>query len=122
MASDFEGMPNAMMEAMAAGVACVSTNRTGALDIAREGIEALYCNVGAANELADRISTLIVDPAKRHRLASAAATRMSEFTIAKMAGRFNDVLHGITNGRVRAAGRAQKRAAGQSLTAAAPRH
>jgi glycosyltransferase involved in cell wall biosynthesis len=122
MASDFEGMPNAMMEAMAAGVACVSTNRTGALDIARDGIEALYCNVGAPDELADRISTLIVDPAERHRLASAAATRMSEFTVAKMADRFNDVLHDITSGRIRAAVHAQNRAAGQGLTATAPRH
>jgi glycosyltransferase involved in cell wall biosynthesis len=96
MASDFEGMPNAMMEAMATGLASVSTNRTGALDIARDGIETLYCNVGAADELADRLSTLIADPAERHRLAAAAATRMQEFTIDKMAGRYNAILHRIT--------------------------
>jgi glycosyltransferase involved in cell wall biosynthesis len=96
MASDFEGMPNAMMEAMAAGLACVSTNRTGALDIARDGIEALYCNVGAADELAHHLSTLIAQPKERHRLAAAAVTRMHEFTTDKMASRFNTIVHRIT--------------------------
>jgi glycosyltransferase involved in cell wall biosynthesis len=96
MASDFEGMPNAMMEAMAAGLASVSTNRTGALDIARDGIEALYCNAGAADELADHLSTLIADPSERCRLAAAAATRMHEFTIDKMTSRYNAILHRIT--------------------------
>jgi glycosyltransferase involved in cell wall biosynthesis len=96
MASDFEGMPNAMMEAMATGLACVSTNRTGALDIARDGLEALYCNVGAADELADHLSQLIVDPSARLRLATAAALRMQEFTIDKMTTRFNAILHRIS--------------------------
>jgi len=96
MASDFEGMPNAMMEAMAHGLPCVSTNRTGALDIARDGREALYCNVGAPAELAERLGRLIEHPDERIRLGRAAADRMSEFTIAGMTKRYNDILHRVT--------------------------
>src|SRR5438309_5284310 len=80
MPSDFEGMPNAMMEAMAYGLPCVSTNRSGALDIARDGVEALYCRPGAADELADRVIALVEDPELRARLGRKARERLQEFS------------------------------------------
>jgi glycosyltransferase involved in cell wall biosynthesis len=83
MASDLEGMPNAMMEAMTFGLPCVSTNVTGARDIARDGVEALYCPPGDGAALADRIETLLRDPGKARALGEASARRIREFSVAR---------------------------------------
>lgn len=92
MPSDFEGMPNAMMEAMAYGLPCVSTDRSGALDIARDGIEALYCRPGAADELAERVIALVDDPELRARIGRSARERLREFSVARAARAFDACL------------------------------
>jgi glycosyltransferase involved in cell wall biosynthesis len=92
MPSDFEGMPNAMMEAMAMGLPCVSTNRSGALDIARDHQEALFVETGDAEGLADRIGELLRDPSERSRLGTNARRRLDDFSMEKMTARFNDIL------------------------------
>ena len=96
MPSDFEGMPNAMMEAMSYGLPSISTNRTGALDVAREGREALYVEVGSVEQLADRLSYLVEHPDERRKLGDNARERIKEFSVAKMIDRFNDRLRDIT--------------------------
>jgi glycosyltransferase involved in cell wall biosynthesis len=92
MPSDFEGMPNAMMEAMAYGLPCVSTNRSGAVDIARDGVEALYCDPGAAEELADRVMALVDDPERRARIGRNARERLREFSVSRAAQAFDACL------------------------------
>jgi len=89
MPSDFEGMPNAMMEAMAHGLPCVSTNRSGALDIARDNLEALYIDVGSEEQLAEKLCCLIEQPDERRRLGENARERLKDFSIAKMVTTFN---------------------------------
>jgi GalNAc-alpha-(1->4)-GalNAc-alpha-(1->3)-diNAcBac-PP-undecaprenol alpha-1,4-N-acetyl-D-galactosaminyltransferase len=92
MPSDFEGMPNAMMEAMAFGLPCVSTNRSGALDIARDRREALFVDVGDEAGLADRLLELVRSPDERRRLGENARLRMAEFSVDKMIVRFNRIV------------------------------
>ncbi len=92
MPSDFEGMPNAMMEAMSYGLPSVSTNRTGALDVAREGQEALYVEVGSVKQLADKLSYLVERPDERRRLGDNARERLKEFSVTKMIDCFNNHL------------------------------
>ena len=81
MPSDFEGMPNAMMEAMAAGLPCVSTTVSGARDVARDGIEALYCEPRDHQQLAAQLMRLIADRDEAHRMGRAAAARIQEFSV-----------------------------------------
>lgn len=96
MPSDFEGMPNAMMEAMALGLPSVSTNRSGALDVARHGIEALYYEPRDAVTLAQHVMSLIRDPQRARALGDAAERRIKEFSVQRFVDCFEGVLEQAT--------------------------
>jgi glycosyltransferase involved in cell wall biosynthesis len=92
MPSDFEGMPNAMMEAMAYGLPCVSTSRSGALDVARDQIEALYYEPGDLKAMERHLRRLIEDRDEARAIGARAQARMREFSVAAFVARFEDVL------------------------------
>ena len=92
MPSDFEGMPNAMMEAMAAGLPCISTTRSGARDVARDGVEALYYEPRDHLQLARHAWRLIHDQVEARRLGAASAERIKEFSVARLVAGFETVL------------------------------
>ncbi len=68
--SDYEGMPNALMEAMAMGMPCVSTDcPSGAPGILiQDGVNGLLVPVGDEDAMAAALTRLIEDPALRVRL------------------------------------------------------
>lgn len=92
MPSDYEGMPNAMMEAMAAGLPCISTRLSGARDVAREGIEADYYDARDARALADRVFALATDPQRARAMGDAAAARIREFDVPRLVRTFESIL------------------------------
>lgn len=63
-----DGMPNALLEAMACGKAVIATPAGGALDIIEDGKNGMLVNVNDANALAEKILALLVDPEKRESL------------------------------------------------------
>jgi glycosyltransferase involved in cell wall biosynthesis len=76
--SRFEGFPNALAEAMAAGRAVVATDcRSGPRELIDDGRNGLLVPVEDSEALARAITRLVRDPAERSRMAAAApgATR-----------------------------------------------
>jgi glycosyltransferase involved in cell wall biosynthesis len=81
LASVYEGLPVALMEALAVGLPIVATAVGGIPGAVREGVEGLLVPAGRPELLADAIESLVRDPARRATMATAAAARGQEYDI-----------------------------------------
>ena len=77
-----EGLPNSMIEAMSAGLACVLT-RVGMIeDYVVNGRDALVVNPRNPSELSDAIKTLLLDQLARERISkNGSILASSNFTL-----------------------------------------
>jgi glycosyltransferase involved in cell wall biosynthesis len=74
-----EGLPVALLEAMACGLACVASRLSGATDsIITDGVDGMLVPVGDIDAVADAIGALLDDPAQRMRLGTAARSTVVE--------------------------------------------
>ena len=81
-ASLHEGFPYAILEAMRAGCAIVSTDVGGIREAVTDGIEALLVPPGSSSALAEAIERLLGDAGLRTRLGRAARERyVAQFTL-----------------------------------------
>lgn len=79
-----DGMPNAVLEAMACGVPVIATPVGGVLDIIEDGVNGLLINVNDANELAEKTAEVLNQPDKRESIGrSARETILGQFTLEK---------------------------------------
>ena len=78
LASFAEGVPVALMEAMAMGIPCVSTFVAGIPELIRDGIDGLLVPPSSQPALASALAQLIVDTDLRSRFAVAGRRRVKE--------------------------------------------
>ena len=84
--SRFEGMPNAMLEAMGAGLAIIVSDASpGPLELIRDGETGLVFPSGDAGALADCIRKLCTDSLLRQRLGQAAETLAGAMALPRVA-------------------------------------
>lgn len=84
-----EGMPLALIEAMAQGLPVVATRCGGVPELLDHGVHGLLCETGNAEELAAMMSLIHDDSALRDRLGLAAAQRaVSQFSLEAMTDRY----------------------------------
>lgn len=94
--SRWEGLPVALLEAMAAGRCIVSTDVPGILEAVRDGREALVSPVADVAALTASLLRAAVEPALRARLAEAAKRRFQRrFTAAVMVERYETVYRNL---------------------------
>ena len=86
MTSDFEGMPNALAEAMVMGLPCLSTNcRTGPKDMISDGENGYLVEVSDIDSIADGIEKLAsMDSARAEKMGKAARTTILEMCSEEM--------------------------------------
>jgi glycosyltransferase involved in cell wall biosynthesis len=92
-----EAMPLAIIEAMASGLAVVSTNVGGIVDIVEAGRTGLLNKVGDLNGMATNIVTLMSDASTRAAMGKAARKRVKEkFELSQSVTQTGELLSSLT--------------------------
>ena len=93
LSTHYEGMPLALVEAMAAGCACIASDVIGVRGVIEHGVTGLLVPEGDAKALADAIARLLRDPALAARLGAAARARaLAEHGLPLMHERYGALL------------------------------
>lgn len=79
LTSDWEGLPNAVIEALACGLPVVATNVGGTGDLLRDGDEGFLVAPGDRDALVARSIEIFSDPALQARMRAAARARAERF-------------------------------------------
>ena len=88
-----EGMPLVLLEAMASGMAVVTTESSGMTDLVEDSHDGLLAIPGEAESLSAAIIRLCRDPELRLRLGSAAQEKMKRYTWRETAHRTETVFY-----------------------------
>jgi len=78
LASFAEGVPVALMEAMAMEIPCISTNIAGIPELIRDGLDGLLVPASSVEALTSALQRLIEDRSLRRSLAVSGAKRVSD--------------------------------------------
>jgi glycosyltransferase involved in cell wall biosynthesis len=99
--SRYEGMPNALLEAMAAGKACIATAVNGAPELLVDGISGFLVEPENTNQIFEKIKILLTDDAFRQHMGWSARKRVEGyFTIKTMINHLEELFEQqITRGR-----------------------
>ncbi len=90
LSSAYEGLPNALMEAMAVGLPCVSTRcPTGPGDLIDDGENGILVPVGDETAMADALRKLMDDSGLRKRLGTNARQKIADqYTVERVISDF----------------------------------
>jgi glycosyltransferase involved in cell wall biosynthesis len=91
LASQHEGLPVALMDALALGLPVVATAVGGIPQAVDDGVEGLLVPPGSPEPLAAAHLALATDPERRRRFGDAARARSHEFDIARAAARLGEI-------------------------------
>ncbi len=95
LASQWEGLPVALMEALALGLPVVATNVGGVGEEMHDGVDALLVPPRDPVALADGIERVVMDPLLRERLSAAASKRATDFDVRRAVDRIEAVYHDL---------------------------
>jgi len=95
LGSKWEGLPVALMEASALGLAVVATRVGGIPAAFHDGADAVLVPAGSSAALADALEALVRDERRRHELGAAARCRAGDFDVARAVARLEQVYRSV---------------------------
>lgn len=105
LASRFEGLPLALMEALAMALPIVATSSAGVRECVTDHEDALLVPVGDAAALAAALGRVVEEPELRARLGRGAGVAAERFDIARMAAEIEELYEELAGMRTRASER-----------------
>lgn len=97
MTSEYEGMPNALVEAMMLGKACISTDYPGADEVVKNGMNGLIVQRGDCKKLASAIIKLLDSKKERERLSNNAKETAELYKIDQVVEKWQKLIEKIVN-------------------------
>jgi len=95
LASYYEGLPVALMEALALGLPIVATSVGGVPEMVTDGREALLVPPRDPDALAAALTTIVCDPVRRAAMASAASERAAHYDIGVAVARMEQIYRDV---------------------------
>lgn len=96
MTSIYEGMPNALMEAMGIGMPCVSTNcEYGPAELVQDGVNGLLVPVGDVVAISEAISRMVDDREFAAECGRNARGILKTNSIDEVCSRFRDFFYEV---------------------------
>lgn len=92
MSSNFEGMPNALIEAMCLGLPCISTKVSGAVDLIKNGKNGLLVNIGDQQAIVEALKKIVTDEVFAGKLGKEASKIYSDLSVEKISTEWIDYL------------------------------
>ena len=100
--ADNEGIPNSLLEPMAAGRPVVTTDTGDVRELVEDGVEGFVVPDGDAAAFADRLRLLVERPDLRERMGRAARAKvLAKFDLGRQAAAYRDLYHRLLEGRRR---------------------
>ncbi len=94
--SDYEGMPNALIEAMCVGLPVISTKVSGATDLIEDGVNGLLIDIGDVKGLANAMRTLLCDREMQLRFAQKAIEINTALHVEKIMEQWVDLISNLS--------------------------
>lgn len=92
LSSDYEGLSNALMEALAMGMPCISTDCAGASDMIENDKNGLIVAVGDRNALTDAMTRLLSDPKLSEKYGKAAKESAKAYATENILRRWEETI------------------------------
>lgn len=93
LSSNYEGMPNALLEAMCISLPVISTKVSGAVDLIKDGENGLLVDCGNVNELTQAMIRMASDDNLRNRCAKNAGEINETLSIEAVSAQWADLLN-----------------------------